>query len=52
VSAGAAARFGRVLAAYRGIFVAGSLVWGVVLTAFVRIGSIWRVPPFAWSVSR
>lgn len=28
------AHFGRVLAAYRGIFIAGSLLWGVVLGGF------------------
>ena len=51
MSAGAAARFGRVLAAYGGIFVAGSLAWGAVADGFRPERFDLAGAPFAWSVS-
>jgi hypothetical protein len=43
--------FGRVLAACGGISSPAHWRGVPLLTAFVRIGSIWQAPPFAWSVS-
>ncbi len=44
--------FGRVLAAYGGIFVSGSLLWGVVADSFGRTDGISREPPYASMGSR
>jgi drug/metabolite transporter superfamily protein YnfA len=43
--------FGRILAAYGGIFVAGSLAWGMIADGSVRTASTWSVPPFVSSGS-
>jgi small multidrug resistance family-3 protein len=43
--------FGRVLAAYGGIFVAGSLAWGVRRTGSIRTGSTCSAPACAFSAS-
>ena len=39
--------FGRILAAYGGIFLAGSLAWGVVVDCFRPIDGISRELPYA-----
>lgn len=44
--------FGRILAAYGGIFVAGSLAWGLSSTASDRTDGISREPPYASLGSR
>lgn len=44
--------FGRILAAYGGIFVAGSLAWGVVIDNSAPTAMTWSAPPSASSVSR
>ena len=41
--------FGRILAAYGGVFVASSLAWGMPSTASDPTATTWWVPPCAWS---
>jgi small multidrug resistance family-3 protein len=41
--------FGRILAAYGGVFVAGSLAWGMAFDGFRPDRSICWVPRCAWS---
>jgi small multidrug resistance family-3 protein len=43
--------FVRILAAYGGVFVAGSLAWGIVVDKFRRTGGISSAPPSACSTS-
>ena len=45
------ANFGRILAAYGGIFVAGSLAWGVSPTGSARTATTSSAPRCAWSGS-
>jgi small multidrug resistance family-3 protein len=40
--------FGRILAAYGGVFVAGSLAWAWPSTASDPIATTWLAPPCAW----
>jgi small multidrug resistance family-3 protein len=40
--------FGRILAAYGGVFVAGSLAWGIWSTAFGPTATTYWAPPSAW----
>lgn len=42
------AHFGRVLAAYGGVFVAGSLAWGMAWTGSGPTGGMSSVPLAAW----
>ena len=46
------AHFGRILAAYGGIFVAGSLAWGVVVDGFRPTASTTSAPRSASPASR
>ena len=40
--------FGRILAAYGGVFVAGSLTWGWSSTGSDPTATTWWAPPCAW----
>jgi small multidrug resistance family-3 protein len=40
--------FGRILSAYGGVFVAGSLAWGVVVDGFGPTATTWWATPCAW----
>ena len=42
--------FGWVYAAYRGVFIALSLAWGVVLDGFAPTATTYWVPRYAWQV--
>ncbi len=46
------ANFGRILAAYGGVFVAGSLAWGTLPTASGPIATTWPARSSASSASR
>ena len=43
--------FGRILAAYGGMFVAGSLAWDIVIDGFNPTATTTSAPSSAWSVA-